>query len=413
MKIPKFSWHQIHFFQKKVNIAYRLSIDKVSYAYAKYQSLDRRYQKAILALVAIIGLDICLRIYGYVEARYESERASHIIVTLINPTIGGGESAISFPGRLEAYLNAPIYSRVNGYLKKWNFDIGAKVNKGQVLGEIEAPEVDQQLQQAKSDLISAKSAEALAKISYQRWKNLLEVDAVSKQEYDQKLTDYDAKKSLRQIAEANLEKAKTFDGYKNIPAPFAGLITERNTDVGALVSAGSGKPLFNISNIDKLRVFLNIPQIFKNDVIAGLSAKIKVPEFPEKIFEAKVIRSSGVINENSGTILVEIELDNSEHILTAGEYAQVNVDLPSNTSLPRVPPSALIIRKTGTYLATVDGQNKVAFINVDIGRDFGQEVEIIGPITRETKVINNPPDSLISHEEVEVVHQSSQAKKEI
>jgi RND family efflux transporter MFP subunit len=413
MKIPKIDWHQFHMYVKKAKAAYGYTKEQALSLYSQYKVLDKRYQKAILALIAILIFEFCFRIYAYVDAKFHSEKTSRIAVTVVTPNLNGADSALSFPGRLEAYLNAPIYSRVNGYLQKWNFDIGAEVKKGEVLGQIEAPEIDQQLQQAKSDLVSAKSAEALAKISYQRWKNLLEVDAVSKQEYDQKFTDYEAKKSLRQIAEANLEKAKTFYGYKSIPAPFAGLITERNTDVGALVTAGSGKPLFNVSNIEKLRVFLNIPQVFKNDVLPGLAAKIKVPEFPEKIFEAKVVRSSGAVNENSGTILVEIELDNSEHALTAGEYAQVNVDLPSNKSLPRVPASALIIRKTGVYLASVDSKNEADFIKVEIGRDFGQEVEIIGPINSETKVINNPPDSLIAHEVVQVIAPSPPAKKEI
>ena len=411
MKFKKIDWHQIRSFFKKIKSTYRFSLSNVVLIKSKYDSLDKPYRRAILVVIAIILLDLFVRFYGYIEAKYRSELTAQVVVNVVTPTIGGAESTLSFPGRLEAYLNAPIYSRVNGYLKKWNQDIGSEVKQGQVLGEIEAPEVDQQLQQAKSDLISAKSAESLAKISFQRWKNLLEMNAVSKQEYDQKATEYDAKKSLRQVAEANLEKAKSFSGYKSIPAPFAGIITERNTDVGALVTAGSGKPLFNISNIDKLRVFLNIPQIFKNDISNGISAKIKVPEFPEKVFEAKVIRSSGAINESSGTVLVEIELDNKDHVLTAGEYARVSIDLPSDRSIPRVPSSALVIRKTGAYLATVNKDNKAEFIKVEIGRDFGQEVEIIGSIDAATKVINNPPDSLIEHQVIEVAKPSSTSGK--
>jgi len=402
MKFKKIDWHHIHLAIKKLKELYLFALCNIALVKSKYENLDRRYQRAILVFIAVIVFDFLFRVYGYLESKYRSEASSHTIVTIVLPSIGGAESALSFPARLEAYLNAPIYSRVNGYLKKWDQDIGSEVKKGQVLGEIEAPEVDQQLQQAKSDLISAKSSEALAKISYQRWKNLLEMDAVSKQEFDQKATEYETKKSLRQIAEANLEKAKTFSSYKNIPSPFAGLVTERNTDVGALVTAGSGKPLFNISNIDKLRVYLNIPQIFKNDISPGMIAKIKVPEFPERIFEARVIRSSGAVNEGSGTILVEIELDNQDHTLTAGEYAQVNVDLPSDRSIPRVPASAVIIRKSGVYLATVDKDSKAEFIKVEIGRDFGQELEVIGPINSSTKVINNPPDSLVTQQVIEI-----------
>lgn len=413
MKLPKINRTQFDLAFAKMKIGYEYVISRIYIVRVKYTALDKRYQRAIMIFAAIIILDLLIRLYGFLEAKYRTEAAAHTVVAVISPSVGGSGSDLSFPGRLEAYLNAPIYSRVNGYLKKWDQDIGSEVKRGEVLGEIEAPEIDQQLQQAKSDLISAKSSEALAKISFQRWKNLLQVDAVSKQEFDQKATEYETKKALRQIAEANLEKSKTFSSYKNIPAPFAGLVTERNTDVGALVTAGSGKPLFNISNIDKLRVYLNIPQIYKNDIAPGVVARIKVPEFPGKIFEAKVIRSSGAINEGSGTILVEIELDNQDHALTAGEYAQVSVDLPSDQSIPRVPASAVIIRKSGVYLATVDKDSKTEFIRVEIGRDFGQEVEVIGPVNGVTKVINNPPDSLISHEVVEIFKASSTVGKEI
>jgi len=409
MKIPNINLNTLHKVTAKLMAACRVFIGVSQNAKSRFFALDRRYQRAGFILIAIIFIDLCVRLYGFIDAKYRSEAASHTIVAVVSPTIGGVDSNLSFPGRLEAYLNAPIYSRVNGYLKKWDQDIGADVKKGDVLGEIEAPEIDQQLQQAKSDLISAKSAEELAKISYQRWKNLLAMDAVSKQEFDQKATEYEARKSLRQIAEANLEKAKTFTSYKNIPAPFSGLVTERNTDVGALVTAGAGKPLFNIANIDRLRVYLNIPQIFKNDISPGMTATIQVPEYPSRVFEAKVVRSSGAVNEGSGTILVEIELDNSTHILTAGEYAQIHVNLPSDRSIPRVPASALMIRKTGVYLAVVDQAQKAEFVKIDIGRDFGQEVEVIGPINESTRVINNPPDSLVAHAKVDIAKSASVA----
>lgn len=368
--------------------------------YAKYLELDKNQKRLVQALLIIIILNFGFRIYGFISAKFRSEENAQRIVTVISPVVGGAENSISFPGRLEAYLNAPIYSRVNGYMKKWDKDIGAEVKKGEILGRIEAPEVDQQLQQAKSDLIAAKSNEALARISLTRWKNLFAEDAVSKQELDQKTTEYETRKSLRQIAEANLQKAEIFSEYKNIPAPFAGQVTERNIDVGALITAGSGKPLFNVANIDKLRLFVNIPQVFMNDIQPGIPARIRVPEFPEKVFEAKVVRSAGAVNENSGTVLIEIEMDNQDHVLTAGEFAQVNIDLPSDRNIPRVPSSALIIRKNGAFLAEVGKDQKATFTKVVIGRDFGQEVEVIGSITNASKIINNPPDSLIEGERV-------------
>jgi len=375
--------------------------------YGKYQALQKNQKRVVQAILLVIILNFGFRIYGFIAAKFRSEASAQRMVLVISPVIGGAENSISFPGRLEAYLNAPIYSRVNGYMKKWDKDIGSQVKKGEILGRIEAPEVDQQLQQAKSDLISAKSNEALAKISLTRWKNLFAEDAVSRQELDQKTTEYETRKALRQIAEANLQKAEMFSDYKNIPAPFSGQVTERNIDVGALVSVGSGKPLFNVANIDKLRLFVNIPQVFMNDIRPGIPAKIRVPEFPEKVFEAKVVRSAGAVNENSGTVLIEIELDNEEHILTAGEFAQVNIDLPSDRTIPRVPSSALIIRKDGAFLAEVGKDQKAVFTKVVIGRDFGQEVEVIGPITNQSKIINNPPDSLIAGEVVVLAKESN------
>ena len=351
-----------------------------------------------------------MRIGNFVIAKRQSEDAALRYVSIVTPSFSGQENSISFPGRLEAYSNAPIYSRVNGYMKKWYKDIGSTVKNGDLLGAIESPEVDQQLQQATADLESAKSNEALAKITLQRWQNLLESEAVSKQEFDQKSADYESKKSLRLIAESNLAKAKTFAQYKNIPAPFDGIVTERNVDIGSLVSSGSGKSIFNVSNIDKLRLFVNVPQIYINDINPGLDAEIQVPEFPGKTFNAKVVRASGAINESSGATLVEIEMDNPKHQLTTGEYARVSLKLPSDRAIPRVPSSALIVRKNGNYLAIVNEHQKTDFLKVDIGRDFGQEVEIIGNINEKTLIINNPSDALVPGESVKT-SQNTDAKE--
>jgi len=380
----------------------------------QFMALDQKIQRVIYIVLLIIIFGIGTRLYSYWQAKMHSDALSVQLVSTIHPTLGGAESTLSFPGRLDPYLNAPIYARVNGYMKKWYKDIGSEVKAGELLGQIEAPEVDQQYQQAKADLVAAKGNEEFAKISYQRWKNLIAADAVSKQELDQKLTDYEAKKSLRQIAEANLIKAQTFVDYKNIPAPFAGLITERNTDVGDLVIAGGGKPLFNVVNIDKLRLFVNIPQIFKNDIQTGLSAKISVPEFPGRVFEAKVVRTAGAVNPVSGAVLIEIEMDNQDHILSSGEYAQVTLNLPSDHSVPRVPSSALIIKADGDYLATVAPDQTINLVKVIIGRDFGQELEVIGEITEAMQVVNNPPDSLYQGQKVSAipVADSKSIKKE-
>ena len=368
--------------------------------------LSKRVQLLTLAVLLLVVLGIGVRIYNYYLAQARSENFSVQLVSTINPVVGGDESVLSFPGRLDPYLNAPIYSRVNGYMRKWYKDIGSEVKSGELLGKIESPDVDQQLQQAKSDLIAAKGKEEFAFISYQRWKNLVVVDAVSKQELDQKRTEYETNKSLRQIAEANLVKAQTFSEYKNIPAPFDGLITERNTDVGDLVIASGGKALFTVVNIDKLRLYVNIPQVFKNDIHEGLGAKITVPEYPGKVFEAKVIRSAGAVNPVSGAVLIEIELDNRDHVLSSGEYAQVAINLPSDKAIPRIPASALMIRGDGDYLAVVSPDQTVTLVKVVIGRDFGQQVEVIGNIDPSMKIIDSPPDTLVSGQKVKIANSS-------
>jgi RND family efflux transporter MFP subunit len=353
--------------------------------------------------LALVAFGIGYRVFVFEQAKTAVAEQAIRSVSVVQPSPGKLENNLSFPGKLEAYQSVPIYSRVNGYLKSWRKDIGAFVTEDEVLGEIESPEIDQQLMQAKSDLIAAKSQEKLAKITYERWLHLLADDAVSQQDVDQKLTELESRKAFTQVAQSNLRRAKVFAQYKSIPAPFAGMVTERNTDIGALVSASGGKPLFVIANMDKLRLYVNVPQIFKNDIQAGLAATITLPEFPGKIFHASVVRSSGSINENSGSVLVEIAMDNHAHELTAGGYANVTINLPSNHQLLRLPSSAVITRKDGVFLACVDQSQQVNFKSVQLGRDFGQEIEVIGEIGPDTLVINNPSETLVQGEKVKFV----------
>jgi RND family efflux transporter MFP subunit len=353
-------------------------------------------------IVALLLLGFAYRYKYLQDAKVQAIEHSVRVVSTINPAFGKGGNSISFPGKLEGYQTAAIYSRVNGYLKSWKKDIGAKVKTGELLGEIESPEVDQQFQQAKSDLVAAISNEELAELSFSRWANLYKVEAVSKQEVDQKTSDLESKKSLRKIAESNLERSTKFISYKNIPAPFDGILTERNTDIGSLISNGGGKPLFIITNIDKLRLYINLPQIYLNDIKVGLSVNVYVPEYPGRVFSANVVRSSGIINPASGSSLVEIEIDNAMHELTAGEFVKVSMELPFDRSLLRVPASCLIIRKNGTFLAEVDQGNKINFKQVKVIRDFGQDIEITGEFTESSLIVNTPSDTLIDGEVVKI-----------
>jgi RND family efflux transporter MFP subunit len=324
---------------------------------------------------------------------------------------GTSAAKISFPGQLEGYISASVYARVNGYLKSWNKDIGAVVKAGDILAEIDSPEVDQQLAQAKSDLVAAAGAQKLAEISFNRWDHLLSVEAVSKQEVDQKSAEMESKEALKQIAQSSLERAKTFAGYKNLTAPFSGIVTERNIDVGDLVTNGGGKRLFVVTNIDKLRLYIQLPQIYLNDIRPGLEASISVPEYPGKEFKAEVVRSSGAVSNQTGASLVEIEIDNRNRKLTAGEYASVSMALPFDKSLLRIPASALIVHKDGTFVAEVDQNSRVKLLSIQVSRDLGQEMEVVGEITPQSNIIETPADTLIEGEKVKMYFAHETDKK--
>jgi RND family efflux transporter MFP subunit len=361
----------------------------------------------ILGIIIILALGFYHRWNTFKAATEKSEGYSLRSVSVGQPVHGNSANSLTFPGRLEGYRSADIYSRVNGYLKKWYKDIGSPVKAGEILGQIESPEIDQQFQQAQSELIAAVSNEQLAEVSFKRWQNLLKDDAVSEQDVDQKRVEYESKKALRKIAESNLERAKVYVAYKNIPSPFTGILTDRTVDIGDLISNGGGKPLFVIKDVEKLRLYINLPQIFLNDIKPGLAVELSVPEYPGRKFKAQVRRSSGSVNNQSGSSLVEIELVNSDHALTAGEYAQVSLKLSFDASLLRVPASALIVRKDGSFVAEVNDQQKVVFKPVVVSRDFGQQIEVIGEITESSRIIIAPPDTLVAGETVKVETNSS------
>jgi len=305
---------------------------------------------------------------------------------------------LRLPGTLQAFNNAPIYSRVNGYVKRWLFDIGDKVRANQILAEIETPDLDQQLEQALADLETAKAHANLAEITAKRWKKLLLTDSVSPQEADEKNGDFVAKRSIVTAAQANVDRLKALEGFKRITAPFDGIVTTRNTDIGALINAGqqAGKELFTVADQSKLRLYVSVPQIFMGKLKNGMQASLDVPEHPGLKFTAKFVGESKAVNESSGTVLIQLLVDNKDLTLRPGDFANVALTMPASENALVVPSSVLIYRKDGQFIATLGAENKVVLKKVEIARDMGNVVQIASGLSLDDEIIDVPPDSLES-----------------
>jgi RND family efflux transporter MFP subunit len=325
-------------------------------------------------------------------------------VNVIIPSAPASGSSLDLPGRLEAFTSAPIYARVDGYLKSWRVDIGDRVRAGEELAVIDTPELDQQLNQAKADLISAQAEASLAKTTAQRWQALLASDSVSRQEVDDRTQNYAAKKARVLAAQANVDQLVAKKAFARIVAPFDGVITARNTDVGALISAGSGggAQLFAVASVDKLRVYVHVPQDYAPLVKTGPTAMFNVPEYPGKRFSAKVVGLADSVNAASGTTLVQLMVDNPSHLLLPGSFVNLQFALPVLAGTLRVPASALIFDSQGLRVATVDNHDKVRFKSVSIEQDMGNAVEIGSGLTKSDRIIDTPPDGLAEGDLVRV-----------
>ena len=320
------------------------------------------------------------------------------------PAGAGDGSSLDLPGRFEAYARAPIYARVGGYLKSWKLDIGAPVKAGQLLGEIETPDLDQQLLQARADLASAQANVGLASTTAKRWQAMLATDSVSKQEVDDRAGDLLSKQSMVKAAQANVDRIVATKGYTRLVAPFDGVVTARNTDTGALINAGggTGPALFEVSDIRRLRLYVNVPQNYAGNIKRGTKASITVPEHADKTYTATVESSSGSMDVASGTILMQLAVDNAAGELLPGGYANVSLDLQGNVKVLSVPASALIFGQDGLRVATVGADNKVTVKPVTIARDLGKVVELNSGIEADDRVIQSPPDGIANGDEVHI-----------
>lgn len=372
---------------------------------------------AIAIIVAIFASALVWGILPRLEAtaalKKETQALNIPTVSVIQPKPGDAVQELVLPGNVQAFMDTPIYARTNGYLKRWYADIGAHVRAGQLLAEIDTPEVDDQLQQARADLASAKANYDLAQTTADRWLGLLKSNSVSKQETDEKLGDMQAKKAALDAAKFNVARLEKLQAFKQIYAPFGGVVTVRNTDVGALIDAGSGGPakeLFHIAATDRMRVYVNVPQIYSRDAAPGVTAELTLQEFPDKRFKGTLVRNSRSIDAASRTLLTEIDVDNPTGELLPGAYAQVHLKLKSTNRALIVPVNTLLFRPEGVEVAVVQQDQRVGLIKVVLGRDFGTEIEVISGLNGGESVILNPADSLAAGTQVRVVKPSTPAK---
>jgi RND family efflux transporter MFP subunit len=351
----------------------------------------------VAACVAILAVAIGLIGRGFADqgvAQWTDAQALPT-VKIINLTADTGHRALVLPGDVEAFNSAPIYARVSGYLKQWYVDIGAKVKSGQVLATIDVPDQDQQLAQAKADLATAVANEKLSAITAKRWNALLKENAVAPQDVDEKNGDLAAKIAAVASAKANVDRLQDLETFKNITAPFDGVVTSRSTDIGALIVVGAPgqTPLFTVADE---------PQNYAWQITPGMTASFDVPEQPGANFSAAVAATADAVDETTGTLLVQLQIDNSDRKLKPGDYAQVHFALPSAANTVQVPASALMFRDSGMEVATLGRDGRVVIKPITIARDFGTSVQVASGLTTADRVIDNPPDSLRQGDAVRV-----------
>jgi membrane fusion protein, multidrug efflux system len=360
---------------------------------------------AVCGALAIVVTGIMARAKSETELKIWTDAQAIPTVAVALPDAKVLNATIDLPGRLEAYSRAPIFARVPGYLKSWSADIGAKVKTGQVIAEIEAPDLDQQLLQARADLASQQASAKLSEATLTRRKTLIASNFVSMQEIDERTADLSNKNAAVNSGQANVERLEALAAYKKITAPFDGVVTARDTDVGALINAGggSGPAMFVISDITKLRVYVNVPQSFVPAIRIGAKAVITVPDYPSRTFDATVEASSQSVDVTSGTTRMQLALDNAKGELMPGGYANVKMSLVRDALPLHIPASALIFNQNGLRVATVGPDDKVLFKTVTIARDLGRDIELASGISADDRIITAPPDGLADGDAVRVV----------
>jgi RND family efflux transporter MFP subunit len=353
--------------------------------------------------LAFVILAIAVVAQGLVSRAAQSSRLRALTaaeavpnVAVVAPSSVDNLSGLELPGRLEAYIRAPIYARVPGYLKSWQHDIGSRVKAGDELGEIDTPDLDQQLAQARADLSVARANAKLAEITAKRWQSLSGTDAVATQDVDQRTFTWNASIAQVKAAQANVDRLVAEEGFKRLVAPFDGIVTARETDIGALINVGAagGAELFVVSDTQRLRVYVNVPQNYVPSVPPGTRATLSVPEHPGKTYSGAVEASAEAVNPSSGTTLMQIIVDNSAGEMMPGDYASIDLQVTPVAHVLSVPSSALIFDAKGLSIATLDSRERVRLKPVSIARDLGPVVEIASGLAPTDRVIENPPDGV-------------------
>ena len=358
---------------------------------------------AIVVVILVVIAGVVPRLRAKAALKKETDKSAVPVVDVIQPKQGAPHQEIVLPGNIQAFTDAPIYARTNGYLRKWYVDIGARVKAGQLLAVIDTPEVDQQLLQARADLNTAEANTNLSQITWNRYEDLKNTDSVSKQDVDNANGDYAAKKATQASSAANVKRLEDTKAFQNIYAPFDGVITARETDIGQLIDQGSSttqKELFHIAAIKTLRVYINVPQQYSIAAKPGLTADLTLGEYPGRRFQGTLVRTANAIDVASRTLLVEVDVNNATGELLPGAYTEVHLKLPSDIPTFILPVSALIFRAQGLQVATVDSNNKTKLVAITLGRDFGSQVEVLSGLNGDDKVIVNPSDSVIDGEQV-------------
>jgi membrane fusion protein (multidrug efflux system) len=361
---------------------------------------------AVIAALLLVVTGIRAREDSSVKLKEWTDNQAVPSVAVVLPDPTALQATIDLPGRLEAYNRAPIFARVSGYLKSWNADIGARVKAGDVIAEIEAPDLDQQLLQARADLTNQQASAKLSDVTLARRKTLIASNFVSMQEIDERTADLSNKNAAVKSSQANVERLEALAAYKKITVPFDGIVTARSTDVGALINAGgtTGPAMFVISDIKKLRVYVNVPQSYVPEIKMGAKAVISVPEYQTRTFAGTVEASSQAVDVNSGTTQMQIVLDNSAGELMPGGYANVRLNLQHDGVPLNIPSSALIFDQSGLRVATVGPDDRVVLKTVTIARDLGRNIELASGVSADDRIITAPPDGVANGDQVRVVN---------
>jgi RND family efflux transporter MFP subunit len=361
---------------------------------------------ALIVVAALLVSGILSRVRARTTLKAETAQVALTAVSVVSPKQTAPAEEIILPGNVEPFITSPIYARTNGYLRKWYVDIGARVKQGQLLAVIETPEVDQQLQQARSNLLTAQANLELASITKTRYLGLLKSNAVSQQDVDNAVGTYNANKAIVEADQAAVDQYTALVSFEKIYAPFDGVVTARNTDIGDLINSGSAggmkSDLFHIAQPEKLRVYVNVPEEYAQGIKVGMTADLSLAEFPGRRFRGKLVRTADAITVTTRTLLIEIDVDNPTGTLLTGSYAEVHLAVPTQASTFLLPVNTLLFRSEGLRVGIVkDG--KVALTAVTPGHDFGNQIEIVSGLKPDDQVIINPPDSIVTGQQVQVV----------